>query len=300
MNKITFFNHHNSDEKALFFSKLILIVALLHIILIVPDSYSFYSKYGMVDYNLNETYLYSNVFTINTLSSQLEALGIRYNYAFFIVIAIYIISIIMTLLDISRFIFSILVLVFHCIITNSGYLFNYGADNMISFSLLLNIFFSCDKIFSKPTYDLIFSSAIRLVQLQLCVIYFFSGFGKILGFDWFDGNAIYLSLGLYMNEASFSTVASITPPFAFKIMGWHILIIELLYPLLILFKRTKKIVILDIILMHILISLLIGLHFFAIIMILFNLIAFYPDLLNSLKKKTILFFNGLTTQTQKH
>lgn len=297
MNKILFFNYNNSGGKALFFSQLILLIAFLHIIIIIPDCYSFYSKYGIIDYNLNETYLYSNVFTLNSVTSKLETYGIKYNYAFFIIIGIYIMSIILALLEIYRFLFSIIIMIIHCLIINSGYLFNYGADSMISFALFLNIFFSCERFFSKGTYDLIFSSAIRLVQLQLCVIYFFSGFGKILGFDWFDGNAIYLTLGLYMSETSFEYMASVMPPFIFKIIGWHIVLIELFYPIFILFRKSRKIIIVDIIIMHILISVLIGLHFFAIAMILFNLIAFYPDKLISLKVKTILFFNGFKTTT---
>jgi len=160
---------------------------------------------------------------------------------------------------------------------NSTDLLCYGADYMISFLLFINVFLSLEDYVEKDIFKSVFSFTIRLMQVQLCVIYFFGGFGKALGYDWFTGDAVWLSLNLYMNKFFLDILASNTPKFIYQILSIHILFIELLYPFLIYYKRTKKWIMIDILILHIGISLMIGLHTFSCVMIIFNLMAFYPE-----------------------
>ena len=96
-----------------------------------------------------------------------------------------------------------------------------------------------------------------------------------MGIDWWNGNAIWLLMNTYGSDEIKKIGLMLTAfPFIFKIAGWSVMIIELFYPILILFKRSQKSTLIFIIAIHLIIALFLELYFFSAIMILFNLIAF--------------------------
>ena len=80
-----------------------------------------------------------------------------------------------------------------------------------------------------------------------------------------------------MNESIFLQIIPYIPPIVYKILSIFTVIIELLYPFLVINRKTRKWIIIEIITLHIGIGLLIGLYFFSTFMILLNLIAFYHN-----------------------
>lgn len=294
LNKFVLKSNYDSNNSQLF-SKIITILALINIFAVLPDIFTIYSKYGFFDEELNKHIISPNTIFINEISNILLSLGIKYEFAFISIFLIYIISLIAVLFNYSRLFFSIIIVFLHTVFINSSDFLCYGADYMISFLLYINIFFCIEKYVSKENFNLIFSFTIRLVQIQLCVIYFFGGFGKILGYDWYTGDAVWLSLNHYMNESVLNLVSKYTPKFVYQFVSIHILLIELFYPILVYFKKTRKWVIIDIIVLHVGISIMIGLHTFSLAMIILNLLAFYPNKLvtfyNYINEKICNFFN---------
>ena len=269
---------NNASKKAQLFGFIIMLFALLNIISIIPDIFGFMSKSGFVDPTINEKFLTTTKkLTLIDITSFLENLSIPYHFAFILVILAYISSLILFLFGYGKILFSFVACFLHTLILNSSFLTSYGGDQMLSFLLFINIIFSLEKNVPTKIFDLLFSFSIRLTQIQLCIIYFFAGFGKSLGHDYFDGNAIWLTFGLYMNENTFLQIIPYIPPIIYKILSLFTVIIELLYPFLIINRITRKWVVIEIIILHIAIGLLIGLYFFSIFMILLNLIAFYHD-----------------------
>jgi len=124
----------------------------------------------------------------------------------------------------------------------------------------------------------------RVLQLHLCIIYFFSGLTKCLGIGWWDGSSVWRAL--------------IRPPFnivdpellvkwkyLLPVVGIFIWILELGYPLFIWSGKTRKIWLICICALHAGIGLTMGMYLFALVMIILNVAAFAPDLISSLRPR---------------
>ncbi len=180
----------------------------------------------------------------------------------------------------------------HLCAAKSGGLVSYGVDNFMTISLFYLMLsplpdrYSLDhklrKLKTKDRQALGFFR--RVLQIHLCLIYFFSGLTKSLGSGWWDGSNMWRAL--------------IRPPFniidpailvrwkhLFPIGGVLICILEIGYPFFIWHKRTRPIWFWLIIGMHIAIGMTMGMYLFALIMIVLNAAAFGPDLISRLAER---------------
>jgi hypothetical protein len=120
----------------------------------------------------------------------------------------------------------------------------------------------------------------RVLQLHLCIIYFFSGLTKCLGSGWWDGSSVWRAL--------------IRPPFNiidpeilvgwkyfFPVAGILICLLEIGYPVFIWSSKTRKIWLIFICGMHLGSGLMMGMYLFALIMIVLNVAAFGPGLIRT-------------------
>ena len=174
----------------------------------------------------------------------------------------------------------------HLCAAKSGGFVSYGVDNFMTIALFYLMLsplpdrYSLDwrlrKSRSKDPQLLGFWR--RVLQLHLCLIYFFSGLTKCLGSGWWDGSNVWRAL--------------IRPPFGvidpeilvswkylFPIAGIFICFLETAYPLFIWSRSTRKIWLICICAMHAGIGLAMGMYLFALIMIILNLAAFGPGLI---------------------
>jgi len=124
----------------------------------------------------------------------------------------------------------------------------------------------------------------RILQLHLCLIYFFGGITKSAGTGWWDGASIWYAL--------------IRPPFnllspetlivwkhLFPILSISVCLLETGYPLFIWLRKTRTLWLVAVITMHLAIGLAMGLYLFALVMITLNVAAFGTE------------FNFITTET---
>jgi len=173
----------------------------------------------------------------------------------------------------------------HLCATKSGGLVSYGVDSFMTiglFYLMLSPLpdrYALDrqwrKLLSKDRSLLGFFR--RVLQLHLCLIYFFGGLTKCLGSGWWDGSSMWRAL--------------IRPPFniispeiligwkhVFPVAGILICLLEITYPVFIWSTKTRPIWLASIIAMHIGIGLTMGMYLFSLIMIILNVAAFGPGL----------------------
>ncbi len=128
----------------------------------------------------------------------------------------------------------------------------------------------------------------RILQLHLCLIYFFGGITKCAGAGWWDGTSIWRAL--------------IRPPFNLlppeTLIGWKdlfpvlsisVCLLETGYPLFIWSRKTRTFCLLAVITMHLAIGVAMGLYLFALVMITLNLAAFRPE----------FSFNGMRTNATR-
>ena len=127
----------------------------------------------------------------------------------------------------------------------------------------------------------------RVLQVHLCVIYFFSGLTKCLGSGWWNGLSIWRAL----IRPPFNIIDPgilVRGHFVFPMLGIVICLLETGYPFFIWNRKTCSTWLICICGMHILIGLAMGMWLFSLVMIVLNLAAFGPGLINTEQEKTSL------------
>jgi hypothetical protein len=236
-----------------------------------------YGKSGLIGSNVPDPVIKSYTPRLTWVTNFLGLFNITETMAFFIIIAIYLLSLVLIVLNYKKFLFSIMAWLIQLIIISSSFLFSTGGDSLITFLLFLNMLVCTDGVIKeKAVYAAVYSFAIRMLQIQLCIIYFFSGFGKILGFDWFDGNAVWFITNTYTSafaRRSLSLFGIHGFGYLLKVSGWIVVFMELFFPILISIRFSRLLTFSVIILMHLFISSIMGLISFGMIMIIFNVVA---------------------------
>ena len=172
----------------------------------------------------------------------------------------------------------------HLCAAQSGGLLSYGADNFMTmglFYLMLSPLpdrFSLDYrlVKTKPKDPQLLGFWRRVLQVHLCLVYFFGGLGKSLGSGWWDGSNLWRSL----TRPPFDIISAdilIRFKYLLPILGISIVLIELGYVFFIWMKKTRFIWLVCIVGMHIAIGLTMGMYLFALVMIVLNLAAFGAD-----------------------
>jgi hypothetical protein len=112
-----------------------------------------------------------------------------------------------------------------------------------------------------------------VLQVHLCFVYFIGGLAKSLGNGWWDGSNRWRSL--------IRPPFDLVPPdllvqfkYALALLGISICLLEVSYPFSFGLKRTRRIWLGCILVMHAAVGLMIGLYLFALVMIVMNLAAF--------------------------
>jgi hypothetical protein len=170
----------------------------------------------------------------------------------------------------------------------SGGFVSYGVDNFMTIGLFYLMLSPLPDRYAldwrllelRPKNPQLLGFWRRVLQLHLCIIYFFSGLTKCLGSGWWDGSNVWRSL--------------IRPPFnvidpeilvrwryLFPAAGIFVCLLEIGYPFFIWHSKTRKIWLIGICAMHVGIGLTMGMYLFALIMIVLNVAAFGPNLIRT-------------------
>ena len=269
------------------YSNVISVFCLINILILSPDIFDILSSQGLIKEEINNRFVYPFNPLLAWLTNPLEAIGISDNIALLTIVSIYVLALICTLSGYKKFAFSIVAWFLHLAMINSSYLFSYGADYFITSALFINIFLLIPKSKKNPEITkTIHSFIIRFTQIQMCIVYFFAGLGKSLGVDWFNGDAIWYVLNSFSPKATESFFYFfIDYPIFFIFLGWSTVILELTYPIFIYYKKTRKITLISVILLHLGIVIFMKLYTFGAIMILLNLVAWGDCFFDSRKIK---------------
>ena len=174
----------------------------------------------------------------------------------------------------------------HLASVKSGGLLSYGVDNFTTiglFYLMLaplpdrwSIDYRSRKIALKDRQ--LHGFFRRVLQLHLCLIYFFGGLAKCLGSGWWTGEAIWRALAL----PPFNVIAPeilVRWRILFPVASIGTALLEIGYCFFIWPRATRRLWLIGILFMHLAIGLAMGMYLFAIVMIVLNLAAFGPGAL---------------------
>ena len=114
---------------------------------------------------------------------------------------------------------------------------NYGVDNISTFLM----FYLCFADYrSRPPRDLrsmLGSAAMRLIQIQISIVYVYAGLDKIRGASWWSGDALWYALGNTQRcPWDFGFLAHFPVVIAF--MTYSTLVFETYFPLLVVSRHT--------------------------------------------------------------
>ena len=142
-----------------------------------------------------------------------------------------------------------------------------------------------DQAATKSLESISANIAIRLIQIHMCVIYFFAGARKLLGASWWDGSAMWLSIA----NSEYQTVdltwmASL--PVLLALLTHVIVLFELSYCVLIWNRLTRPIVLLTAVLMHMGIATCLGMATFGLAMLIGNLAFIAPQFILALLRRS--------------
>jgi len=172
----------------------------------------------------------------------------------------------------------------HLCAAESGELLAYGADNFMTMGLFYLMLSplpdrcSLDHrlVKTQPKDPQLLGFWRRVLQLHLCLVYFFGGLAKCLGNGWWDGSNLWRAL----TRPPFNIISPdilIRGKYLLPILGISICLIELGYVVFIWMKKTRLVWLICILAMHIAIGLAMGMYLFALVMIVLNLAAFGTD-----------------------
>lgn len=194
---------------------------------------------------------------------------------------IYVVALISLLLGLFTRVSAAIALLLQIVIYKSMHLYLYGADFFLTMAIFYCVIFPKSKfsldyvIFKFKQNPVSIKWSLLLLQIHVCIIYFFSGLDKGVGINWWNGEAIWKAVNSHDYNGLISINSLNIPEFVFIIAGTGTVAVEFLYPLFINLKATRKLWLSLTILMHLSIAVFMGLHFFAMIMIILNMAAFY-------------------------
>lgn len=136
-----------------------------------------------------------------------------------------------------------------------------GANSLISIFLFLQVVF---HFFKSMKNEMGMNFSIRVLQIQVCVVYLVSTLYKLYGEHWLDGSAIH---HLMSNEVYNLFYPVKVDLWLSKIMVYSVLVYQCLFPLFIWIRKFKTVLIFVGVGIHLGIMLMMGLFFFSLVMI---------------------------------
>ncbi len=139
----------------------------------------------------------------------------------------------------------------------------------------------------RPTASVRAGIALRLLQVQLCVVYFFSGCGKLLGASWWEGTALWgAAANVQYRTLDITWLAwhpLVTNALTLTTLWW-----EVTYPALVWPRLTRPPVLAMAVLVHLGIGLAMGMMEFGLAMIVANLAFVSPATVRALLRRPSL------------
>ena len=173
----------------------------------------------------------------------------------------------------------------HLCVAKSGGFVSYGMDNFMTIGLFYLMLSPLPDRFSvdwrlrdlRPQDPQFLGFWRRVVQLHLCIIYFFSGLSKCLGSGWWNGSSVWRALiRPPFNEINPEIL--VTFKHVFPLAGILVCLLELGYPFLMWSTGIRKIWLTGVCAMHVAIAVTMGMYLFSLVMIVLNVAAFGPGL----------------------
>lgn len=155
-------------------------------------------------------------------------------------------------------------------LTRLGFPLVNGSDYVLNLFLFLSIFLSVTPAFKSESLrskqQVISNFTFLVCKIQLCLIYVFSGFDKLISAAWRSGDAVFSITNL---EYFISPHLSIpTNKSLYLVLAWLIIVFELSFPIMVWFKRLRVYALAGGVVFHLVIIFALSLPDFGLLMLL--------------------------------
>lgn len=259
------------------------IFILLHFISILPDFTALFSTQGVIPSDILDVYVPNFVITLPKIISYFSDYGISEATVLLLFKIIYILLSVFVIVGFYPRTVVFVLLFFQISLVKGSTFYAYGVDYFTSMSLFYLLLIpshyklSVHAFFNNQIKRKNITPYRRLFQLHLTLVYFFSGFDKVLGFNWRNGESIWKAINLPSANQDFNFDFSFLTdyPIILVTLGWLTIIIEMFYPVFIWMSISRQFWLFLIISMHLGIALVLNLYFFSTLMIIWNITNFY-------------------------
>ncbi|MFN4260708.1 MAG: hypothetical protein ACK4RK_15535 [Gemmataceae bacterium] len=240
-----------------------------------------YGPLGVVQWSVLEDALAPGVPRLSWVTAALTLWDVGPESAIHAVFLVYVAGLSFLLLGWHTRAAAIVTFLTHLLLKNGALASVYGVDTFAQIMLFYFVWmpvgdaYSLDRLWGRttgtpaPAHRL----SLRVVQLQLCIVYFATGIEKALGIDWWNGMAIWSSV-MRSDLCPFDMAWLAGVPWVAMLLGWGTLLLEVGYPIFMWPRWTRPVWGWGIISLHAGIAVFLGLYSFAAIMGVFTFAAF--------------------------
>jgi hypothetical protein len=277
---------YNANQLEIF-RILVALFAIISMYTLVLDYDVFFAPNGIVNWEVSN----ANALWFECHPQKIaDFLSIPPNHVMIAILTLYFLGLVALLLGLYTRLSAIICLITFTLITNVMSSFAFGVDIYQSVCFFfLTIFptgysLSLVKKDNYPNLNEIKQICIRVLQLYLIITYISAGFEKAFMLNWWNGRFIYF----LSNDPTIMTTSFFPKDqnsLFYVFFGIMVIFIESLYFMLVWFKETRLYIFVIIISMHLFIALFMDLLFFGVLLIVLNVVCWYPAILANLKIK---------------
>ena len=256
---------------------------LIHLLSIILDFTKLFGKQGIIPYDIRAFLQSDQLLSFTQIITFFEGYRISESTTTVCLLAAFIFFLLALMFGLFTRLSAILTLLLYKAIYAGTYI--YGIDGFVVTSLFYLVIFpsgyfhSIDNlIFKKRSRNNLNVTLFkRLLQINVCLVYLFSGISKITGITWWNGEAIWKSIHLWSANNIFNIDYTFLAEksYILVVMGWGVLALETLFIIFIWIPKTRKIWLYSILAMHVGIGIFLDLYFFASFMMFWNVTVFY-------------------------
>lgn len=257
------------------------LVLLAQAALIAPWYRELYGDDGVLPPPLQDVLARPGLPHLNDLIRLFASVGIGGPAVATAVVSLYLLALTALLLGLGTRAAAVAAWFSHMVLMTAANGTNYGADQIAHVFLFYLIWapsgaaISLDRRlgWAAPGPTPMARLSLRVIQLQLCIIYLTGGVAKAMSRLWWNGDSIWRSvMSPEYRQLDFSWLAH--HPWVAVVAGWGVILVETGYAFLVWPRRTRRIWVLSTMALHLGIALFMGLAIFGALMMVLTLAAF--------------------------
>ncbi|MEJ5049622.1 hypothetical protein WH221_07265 [Chryseobacterium culicis] len=261
-----FFTQQNNNFWLTFFRIAISLLIIIHFVSILPDFKNLYSvNEGVIGYNVTDIFVPDYLINLPKIIIFFDTIGIAPDTTILSFKILFLAALGTLLLGYKQNLSALIVLFLQIALVKTNSYYAYGVDFFTSMSLFYL------AIIPRDLSSLALSPFKRLFQIHVSIVYFFAGFDKIIGTNWWNGENIWKAINLPFATNTYDITFLGHFPILLTVFGLLTVILELTYPFFVWQPKISKYWIYLTILMHVGIAFILNLYFFSSIMIIWNL-----------------------------